>query len=82
MAAEEADRTSHTIPGNRRARGALHKRPSQLSAACVSVSRLRAHFATDPEILLLDEPFSALDALTRATLQQELIDLCSKAAGP
>jgi nitrate/nitrite transport system ATP-binding protein len=33
--------------------------------------------ATEPDVLFLDDPFGALDALTRAALQQELAQLCS-----
>src|SRR5262249_37530479 len=39
----------------------------------VSVARA---LAMDPEILLLDEPLSALDALTRASLQDEIREIC------
>jgi nitrate/nitrite transport system ATP-binding protein len=72
------ERTRHAL-GLVGLEAAAAKYPDEISGGMKQRVGIARALAMEPKLLLLDEPFGALDALTRAHLQDELMDIVAKA---
>ena len=78
LSAAERRRLTEELIGLVNLTPAAKKRPRELSGGMRQRVAVARGLATHPKVLLMDEPLSALDALTRATLQDELLRIWSE----
>ena len=78
MKKQEVTEKCHTFLEMVGLKESMSKKPSELSGGMKQRVGIARAFAINPSLLLMDEPFGALDALTRGKLQDQLIEICQQ----
>ena len=76
--AEEKEKRAEQFIKQVNLQGFEHSYPKELSGGMKQRVAIARGYAVDPRVLLMDEPFGALDAQTRAQLQEELLEVWEK----
>ena len=74
----EARERAHSLLELTGLAGFASRYPSELSGGMQQRAAICRALMHDPDVLLMDEPFGALDALTREEMSRELLDLCAR----
>ena len=73
----ERERVVERLIGLMGLKGFENRYPHELSGGMRQRVAVARTWAADPDVILMDEPFAAVDAMTRLTLQEELARLCA-----
>jgi len=75
MSKKEAEEKAHYMMGQMGLKGIAHNYPSEISSGMRRRVEIARAMMNDPRVLLLDEPFRAMDALTKTVVHQFLLDV-------
>lgn len=78
MKKKDAEEKAHFMMGQMGLKGIAHNYPSEISSGMRRRVEIARAMMNDPRVLLLDEPFRAMDALTKTVVHQFLLDVYDK----
>jgi NitT/TauT family transport system ATP-binding protein len=75
MAKAEARKAAEELLGDMGLKGILHNYPSEISSGMRRRVEIARAMINDPKVLLMDEPYRAMDALTKTVMHKHLLDV-------